>query len=252
MKLNRKENQYIREKLILDSAEIMLEKGGFYSISMPELAKISQCSTNTCYSYFKCREDVLVGIFNRYCAKWFVMVGRLISQSPGGFAERFVAKMLLAPYLLSKNIEASGIQFIMDLPIIWDKASPERVIVTRRLLELTATENFLFTRSAKDFSLIEADDETIHSVLTQCFILERGYCTLANNKVYRKLMLEEPFSNFFTNLLLCMKKLNWKIDVMQIDIIDVIKIIENVISQVELLDADCVINEIWESEEPFL
>jgi hypothetical protein len=78
------------------------------------------------------------------------------------------------------------------------------------------------------------------------------HCTLANNKVYRKLMLEEPFNNFFTNLLLCMKKLNWKIDVMQIDIIDVIKIIENVISQVELLDADCVINEIWESEEPFL
>lgn len=240
------------EKLILDNAEIMLDKSGIYSISMPELSKIAQCSTNTAYSYFKCREDVLVGIFNRYCAKWCVMVGRLISQSPGGFAERSVAKMLLGPYLLSKKIENSGVQFIMDLPIVWDKASPEKVIVTRKLLELTVIENFNFTRLARDFSLIDANDETIHRVLKNCFILERGYCLLVNNKVYRKLMLEEPFIDFFRSLLSCMKELNWKFDIMTLDINDVIKIIENVTSQVDLIDADSIINEIWGNEESFI
>lgn len=249
MATSRIENHYQREKIILDQAEIMFENGGIYSISMPELSKIASCSTNTMYSHFKCREDILVGIFNRYCAKWFVMAGRLISQSPGGFAERFAAKMILGPYLLTKEIEVCGIQFIMDLPIIWNISSPERVLISRTLLELTATENFNFTNVARNFGLINVSDPAIHKVLRRCFILERGFCNLANNKVFREHILEEPFSDYIEQIKNEMKKLNWNFDVMTTSTEEILKIIESVIIEINAIDPDKIIQQLQNSGE---
>ncbi|TCN90533.1 TetR/AcrR family transcriptional regulator [Shewanella fodinae] len=249
MAISRIENHYQREKIILDHAEVMFEKGGIYSISMPELSRIASCSTNTMYSHFKCREDILVGIFNRYCAKWYVMAGRLISQSPGGFAERFAAKMILAPYLLTKEIEVCGTQFIMDLPIIWNIASPERVLITRTLLELTAIENFNFTNVARNFGLINASDAVIHKVLRRCFVLERGFCNLANNKVFREHILEEPFSDHIEQIKNEMKGLNWNFDVLSISAEEILKIIDSVILEINIIDPDKIIQQLQNSGE---
>lgn len=95
MSNNRKEQFYLRERQILQTAEQLLLESGDYDLTLDDLAKHLDVAKGTLYKHFKSKDELLLRILIEYEKRLYAI--NQIGDGTGAGVARMVLQQLLRP-----------------------------------------------------------------------------------------------------------------------------------------------------------
>ncbi|GAA4872611.1 TetR/AcrR family transcriptional regulator [Ferrimonas pelagia] len=150
-------------------------------MSFNTLASSVGCSVNTIYSEFINKDDLALALFNRYFAKWGVELFALSFQCPADYLSRFILPHYIGAVHQDDEYESLGLGAIGADSNVWERASPKRLLITRKLFSIWKRQQYDYLVQGRLMGLIKGSEKNIWDVISMLSVIERGFSILSLN-----------------------------------------------------------------------
>ncbi|WOT05486.1 TetR/AcrR family transcriptional regulator [Shewanella youngdeokensis] len=184
--------------LVLDTAARLTTQQGVLSISIPAIAKEAGCSVATIYRHFPTKEDIALGLWNRFLIRYYILPKIEIQSRNLPFECEVYACYLCGIYKSLSSPDRSGVQFLPAMPTFFENGCHNLVLQSRHLLDTVAKLMItpLTQKAVQNDSNQASSSIALLNIST--LALERGLCLQLSNPLTRQKLQPLTFDNIFT------------------------------------------------------
>ncbi|AAN56614.1 TetR/AcrR family transcriptional regulator [Shewanella oneidensis MR-1] len=125
----------IRCNQLLDTAEQLIDEQGVVSFRFAQIAKKSECSTNTLYKYFESKEDVLACLFLRNTTS--IQIPIFINENPNLTIHEHTLLPILFTFEAIKRSPIFNVLRVVSInSMFWQLASTQKIDVLKNRVNL--------------------------------------------------------------------------------------------------------------------
>ncbi len=193
---------------LLDVAENLVDEQGVVSFRFAQIAKISNCSTNTLYRYFSSKEDVLVCLFLRSTTSCHIPL--FWEQNPDLTIYHKALVPVLFTYGAVQNNPIFNILRVVSInSMFWQMASDEKKEVLKQRVDLFWSHIHNPLVEARDLGALKATDTELLEMTQSIYFFLAGAISSYQSGLMDSKYLPGSLENSHRHLSQIFNRLHW-------------------------------------------